>query len=285
MNISITTIFAFSSVCALTSGAQTLTATYIELADSADVYMKHEQWSDAERVIVKALRHEPANKSNYLLWSNLGTVRTNMGDHDGALQAFDIGLSSAPNSTTLLSNRARTLIAKGENSMALTDLNKALELDSTLQWPRKMRGIIRAATGNLDGAAADLESYTDRFGKDAAISETLGDIALRGDRKDEALSRYKEAYGLEKEETLLLKLLLTALETDRLEEYEEMLNTGISDHPRYGNLYLVRARLKKNRYQTSDMELDLKRAMELGADENLYDTLIGTPSKRHAKKG
>lgn len=285
MTKSTITILAFSSVCALSSGAQTLTATYIELADSADVYMKNERWGDAERVIVNALRHEPANKSNYMLWSNLGTVRTNMGDYDGALQAFDIGLSSAPNSTMLVSNRARTLIAKGETIQALADLDKALELDSALQWPRKMRGIIRAATGNLQGATEDLETYTGRFGKDAAVAETLGDIALTSDRKEEALSDYKEAYGLGKDETPLLKLLLTALETGRLEEYEEMLNSGISEHPNCGNLYLVRARLKKNRYQTSDMELDLKRAKELGADKNLYDELIGTPSKSHLKKG
>ena len=91
-----TILISTTAVCALQMGAQTLTATYVELADSADNYIKHERWADAERVIVKALRHEPANKSNYLLWSNLGTVRTNMGDYNGALQAFDIGLSSAP---------------------------------------------------------------------------------------------------------------------------------------------------------------------------------------------
>lgn len=96
MTKSTITILAFSSVCALSSGAQTLTATYIELADSADVYMKNERWGDAERVIVNALRHEPANKSNYMLWSNLGTVRTNMGDYDGASSKLSTSDSRPP---------------------------------------------------------------------------------------------------------------------------------------------------------------------------------------------
>ena len=54
-----TFIITLLSLCALHSGAQTLTATYVELADSADRYIRQERWADAERVIVKALRHEP----------------------------------------------------------------------------------------------------------------------------------------------------------------------------------------------------------------------------------
>ncbi len=268
-----TTIFTIFSACALSMGAQTLTATYIELADSADRYMKQERWVDAERVIVRALKHEPANKSNYLLWSNLGTVRTNLGDYDGALQAFDIGLSSAPKSTMLLSNRARTLIAKGDTKRALEDLDNVLTLDSTLQWPRKMRGVLRAAKSDYRGATSDLEFYADRFGKDVTVAETMGDIALRQGDKQLALTNYKEAYDKEKDETLLLKLLLTAYYAGKLDEYEDMLALGIANHPRYGDLYIMRAAIKRGRYQTTDMEQDLKRAKELGADERLYKEL------------
>lgn len=270
----ITIFIAITAVCALRMGAQTLTATYVELADSADNYIKDERWADAERVIVKALRHEPANKSNYLLWSNLGTVRTNLSDYNGALQAFDIGLSSAPNSTMLLSNRARTLIAKGDTKEALADLDKALALDSTLQWPRKMRGIIRASTGDLKGAEADLDKYAARYGTDATLLETRGDIALSRGNKEEALADFKEAYNKENEPALLLKLLLTAFYTGKLEEHEDILNQGIANHPRYGDLYILRAAIKKSRYQTSDMEQDLKRAKELGADDRLYKELM-----------
>lgn len=272
------------AVCALSSGAQTLTATYVELADSADVYIRHERWADAERVIVKALRHEPANKSNYLLWSNLGTVRTNLGDYDGALQAFDIGLSSAPRSTILLSNRARALIAKGDNAKALADLDMALEIDSTLRWPRKMRGLLRATANNLKGASADFETFVRMFGKDSTVEEATGDISLHHGDLSSALTHYKEAYNIETNDQVLHKLLLTAIEAAKLEDYEEILGIGIRNHPRDGNLYLIRAYLKKNRYQTSDMEQDLKRAKELGADSNLYELLMDTRSKHHGGK-
>ena len=167
MNIRQILTFASIMVCALLSGAQTLTSTYVELADSADRYIRAERWQDAERVIVKALRHEPANRSNYLLWSNLGIVRERQENYPGALEAYGIGLASAPRSTMLLTNRARTYLATGQLAAARADLDSALDVDSTLQWPRKMRGVIRAALGDLDGADADLDIYTARWGADA----------------------------------------------------------------------------------------------------------------------
>lgn len=265
------------SICALNMGAQTLTATYVQLADSADRYIRQERWADAERVIVKALRHEPANKSNYLLWSNLGLVRTELKDYDGALQAYDIGLASAPKSTMLLSNRARTYLAKGDRKAAMTDLDAALQNDSTLQWPRKMRGLLKVANGDVKGATADFEYYKEKFGDDASVSEAMGDIAnMRGDTEG-AIEDYKEAYRLSKEADLLEKMLITSLMAGRLDKEEEDLAEGIRKFPRNGTLYLLRAMLNKSRYQTQAMEKDLATAKSLGVDQTLYDQLTASP--------
>lgn len=264
--------------CALQSGAQTLTATYVQMADSADRYMSQGRWLDAERVIVKALRHEPANKSNYLLWSNLGLVRTNMEDYDGALEAYNIGLISAPHSTVLLSNRARTYITKGDTEAAMTDLDTALALDSTLQWPRKMRGLLRTATGDLPGAVSDFAKYEESYGEDAAILEAEGDIATSRGDIDTAITRYRAAYKLEPDTSLLGKSLLTAYMFDRLDDMADDLTEGLKKYPRDGMLYLMRAMLNKSRFQTDAMEVDLKMSKEFGVDETLYNRLTATPN-------
>ena len=143
------------TVCALLSGAQTLTRTYVEYADSADRYIRNENWVDAERMIVNALRLEPANKSNYLLWSNLGIVRDRIGNTEGALQAFDIGLASAPRSTVLLANRAYTLMETGRDKEALRDLDLALEIDSTMLVPRLSRAGLHLNARRLAEARKD----------------------------------------------------------------------------------------------------------------------------------
>lgn len=233
---------------------------------------------DVERVIVKALRHEPANKSNYLLWSNLGLVRANMGNNNGALEAFGIGLVSAPKSTVLLSNRARTYIAMGDTGAAMTDLNTALALDSTLQWPRKMRGLLRTAAGDSTGAQSDFTVYREKYGDDAAICESEGDIAASRGDIDMAIAKYRSAYKLEPEATLLGKSLITAYMFGRLDDMTDDLTEGLKKYPRDGTLYLMRAMLNKSRYQTAAMETDLKMAKEFGVDETLYNKLTATPN-------
>lgn len=270
----LTTIIAII-VCVLTMGAQTLTATYIELADSADRYIKAERWEDAERVIIKALRHEPANRSNYLLWSNLGIVRMNRGDYTGAKEAIDIGLASAPHSTTLLTNRAKANMALNHRQEAIEDLDQVLAVDSTLQWPMKMRGMLRAIVGETERAKSELTKYEERYGKDATVSETLGDISNAGGDYDEAIKRYKEAYELEGEVATLDKMLLTAYYYGKLEAESKELERGISRHPSEGLLYLLRAMLNKSRYQSIDMERDLKIANDLGVDPQIYKQIAG----------
>lgn len=253
--------------------AQVLSATQVQLADSADFYIRHERWTDAERVIVKALRHDPANRTNYLLWSNLGTVRTQLNNLDGAIEAFSIGLASAPRSTTLLTGRARTLLLKADTDAALADLDAALAVDSTLQWPRKMRGLILTDRGSLDSALADFDNYTARFGDDADIlNARAGIAATRGDAPL-AIELYKKAYAREPDTEMLERALTIACQYGRLEEMSDELADALRRAPRSGNLYLMRAMLRRAMHQNSEMEADLRRALDLGADPDLYRLL------------
>ena len=94
---------SFVTICAVLSG---MAQTYIQYVDSADNYIKRENWEAAERMTIAALRLKPANKLNYLLWSNLGDIRTRQQNYEGALEAFEIALASAPRKELILNNRA-----------------------------------------------------------------------------------------------------------------------------------------------------------------------------------
>lgn len=273
-------LFILLSICALRPGAQTLTATYVELADSADRCIKQERWTDAERLTISALRHEPANKSNWLLWSNLGVIRTNLGNLDGALEAFEIGLASAPRSTMLLTNRARAYLAKGDAKAAETDLDTALAADTTLQWARKMRGIVRASRRDYKGAGEDFDFYTRRFGDDTSVLETQGDMLLAQGQANDAAKKYFAAYARDNEEAILIKALAAAWEGGTLDKHEDELRKGIERFTSSGDLYLMRAMLNKSRYQTHAMERDLQTALKLGADPHLYDFMTGRESSK-----
>lgn len=253
--------------------SQTLTSTYVQLADSADYYISNKLWSDAEKVIIKALKHEPANKSNYLLWSNLGIVRENEDNYEGAVEAYTIGLSSAPKSTVLLTNRARALLSLNHREEALEDLEKALAVDSTLQWQSKMRGVLLASLDEDAQALEALEKYTEKFGNDPLVLETLGDIYGGEGDFDKMIEYYKKSYETEQDSDLLQKMLLTAYAYGKLEDMSEILREGIKKFPRNGTLYLLRAMLNKASYQTDAYESDLKTALNLGVDRDLYDHL------------
>ena len=54
---------------------------YMACVDSADYYIKKELWQDAEYFTLKALKTEPGNSANWLLWSNLGEIRMRLGKY------------------------------------------------------------------------------------------------------------------------------------------------------------------------------------------------------------
>lgn len=255
-------------------GAQTLTATYIELADSADYYIKHERWDDAERVIVRALKHEPANKSNFLLWNNLGLVRSHLNRYEESINAFDIGLASAPLSTTLLSNRGRVKFENGSLKEALSDMTSALDIDSLLSFPRKIRGVIYTMNGDLKAARSDFEFYIRHNAQDILVIECLGDIESADNNHLKALDFYNSANKIETSPQLIEKLLREAILCDKYDDYLAELNSAINKWPEDGNLYLIRALIHKMKYQTADMEKDIARARENGISNNAINALL-----------
>ena len=87
--------------------------SYEALIDSAEYYSQRSDWERAEKLTVEALRRKPASASNWILWSNLAEIRSRMGDVDGALDAYDIGLSQRPESLTLHKGRAALYISEG----------------------------------------------------------------------------------------------------------------------------------------------------------------------------
>ena len=265
------------SVCA-PMGAQTLTKRYVELADSADYYMKREQWRDAERVIVTALRHEPANPSNWLLWSNLGVVRTHSDDYKGAMEAYDVGLASAPKSTVLLSNRAWTQLSFGHRDEALKDIDATLALDSLQAWPLKMRGLLRLS--HPDSAERDLLKADELSPRDPAVLAGLGDIrAARGDL-DKALDYYAKSLDIEPDQDVTFKQLLILTEHGDFRQAQDKTIAALAKWPKNPNLHIVRAMQHRKSYQ-QDAELKEKNlALAYGADPLLVDRLLGQKSSK-----
>lgn len=256
--------------------AQTITNRMAELADSADFYMKRGRWNDAERVIVTALKHEPANPSNWLLWSNLGVVRTNREDFNGALQAYEIGLTAAPKSIVLLSNRAWTLLTMGNEADALADLDDTLSVDSLQSWPLKMRGLLYLGKGKYREARRDLSAASRINERDATVFAALADTDAALGLPDDAIADYEKSLSLEQNPEVLFRLLLLMSSNDNLfRKAEERTTDALHKWPTYGEFHLIKALLLKKKYQNDQAEQEKKLAIKYGVNPSLIDSILG----------
>ena len=76
--------------------------TYDELIDKAMDAVEQDSLLLAENYFKEALRLEPANMRNSLLFSNLGTIQRRMGKKEEALESYSLALNKTPFSVTML---------------------------------------------------------------------------------------------------------------------------------------------------------------------------------------
>lgn len=253
--------------------------TYIELADSADNYIKNKNWTDAERVITKALRLEPANFGNALLLSNLGYVHTAQGRYKEALENYSLGLAISPKSTVLLTNRARTHILLGEEENALKDIDRAVRLDSTLSDARKIRAFTLLNLSRFSEAEKDFSFLIGRNPKDPEAYAGMAECSLAGNNYEKAISYYSEALEIRKDADYYFKKIYILTELGRLQEASETVSIALDNFPQNGNLYLIRAYISKLNYRLADAERDKKQALDNNADPQFVQLFFGKSSK------
>ncbi len=253
--------------------------TYIQYVDSADNYIKIENWKEAERTTIAALKTMPANKLNYMLWSNLGDIRTRMEDYDGALQAFEIALAGSPDKKPVLNNRAFTYIRMGNYPEALNDINESLKLDSVQEWCLNMRGVLLFGEGKYNEAEKDFESLKLHFPDNAAAYAGLGKIEATRGNTDQSISNLEKSIELKSEENTWFYLVLVNIEADRIPTAKEHLLNALKRFPRSGNLFLLRGVIHKKNFENDLAEMDKKIAVQYGADPQLVERFFSNSKK------
>ena len=247
---------------------------YLELADSADNYIKREKWIEAERCIIKALRLEPANFSNALLFSNLGLVQLSKVKFDDSLESFRLGLSISPKSTILLNNHAKVLMLKNDKENALLDLNLSLSIDSIQEWPRQMRGFINYDNKDFIAAKKDFETLLKAFPENQYGYFGLGLIYEIQEEKDLAEENYEKALDIEFNEDFFSHYILLIIKENKYSKAAELIRNAITQYPEIAELYIWRGYLHKLNYRNDEAQADKKTAINKGADINLVNSYI-----------
>lgn len=250
------------------------TEEYIALADSADNYIRNEDWKHAEETILTALRREPGNPGNAMLLSNLGVVRTNLKDYRGAHEALDIAKTMAPKSKSVRINIVRLLLATGEEKESIDELNEILLLDSLQEWSLKTRGLLLMSQREYRKGINDIELHQQHYTPDSDLLEAGGAAyAAIGDNA-KAIEWYDRAISTRQSAQAWFSRSLLKIQENRLGEADDDVRRAIAIYPDNGDLYLLRALLKKMNHLLTESEADRRTALKKGASPALASQLL-----------
>ncbi|MDE6649799.1 MAG: hypothetical protein K2K45_07710 [Muribaculaceae bacterium] len=244
---------------------------YLQLADSAQFYTAKENWSEAARCTREALRLDPGNAGNIMLFSNLGLATGMDGKFGEAMQCFEIALSRAPKSIPVLTSKAKIQIKASDMDGAMETLDTILEIDSVAEWPLQTRGLLRMRNSDYKGAFRDFKSLTRNYPKNTWGYGGLAKCMEIQGYLSEAAGYYRDAIDHAEDDDedkveFQLGLIENLGHTGKLTEALEVAKEAIAEHPHDGRLYLLRGWIKKLLLIYREAEADKKLAIDYGVD-------------------
>lgn len=159
-------IIACACLCSFGLYAQ----SYNELVEEAMACVQKDSLARAELLFREALKLDPDNARNALLFSNLGTVLKRQGKTDEAIDAYTMALNITPYATAMLLNRAALYLEKGLTEKAYIDYCNVIDLIPEDKEARFFRAYIYMQRHQYKEARID---YNVLLGKDLKINRPV----------------------------------------------------------------------------------------------------------------
>lgn len=225
-------------------GIPAFSQTYEELSERAVTATEQDSLAQAEKYIMEALKLDPANPHNALLFSNLGTIQRRQRQYDEALESYTMALNIAPRTVPILMNRAALYLELGKDELARMDYALALDLEADNQEALLMRAYIYKQKRDYKAARSDYErllklnpqSYNGRLG--------LAMLEQKEGKNEEALS------------------VLNKMIADKADGATQI------TAPQYAVLYVARAGVEKDMQHLDLALIDLEEAIELDPSQS-----------------
>lgn len=212
--------------------------TYDELITRAMDAVEKDSLYQAERLFKEALRLEPSNMRNALLFSNLGTIQRRMGKNDDAVESYSLALNLTPYSVTMLLNRASLYLEMDYLDKAYVDYCNVIDLDDKNQEALRFRAYIYMRRRQYQDARNDFQRLLE-----AIPGEKTARIGMA--MANQKLNRHRES----------------------LEEFNRL----IVDYPKDASLLKARAELEIVMNSLEMALLDLENAAKLDPnDADIY---------------
>ena len=250
--------------------------TYEEMIRQSYDYLDRGDLPAAEAALKAALHREPANRNNFALLSNLGTIQRRMGLRDEALTSYTAALGLQPDNKLILTNRAELFIERGEMEKALVDYETLLRTDPADIDAHFRRGVLYIELKEYLLADADFERILalDPDSKQGRLGFALLDKA-RGNYTDcEAVLNF--LIGREPDDLQLYEeraeLYFLMKKNARAMADPRRVFAGEKEPSPY--LYILRGKVRLAQYEKEAAAIDFKKALERGADKSEVEALL-----------
>lgn len=206
--------------------------TYQQLSEKAVEAIEKDSLHQAEELLLKALKLEPKNAKNALLFSNLGLVQRRLGQYDKALDSYSYALNLAPTAVPILLDRAAIYMEMGKTDRAYADYCQVLDEDKLNKEALLMRAYIYVIRRDYSAARMDYNRLLEIDPQ--SYSGCLGLATL--EQKD---GKFREALNI--------------------------LNKMIVERPEDPTLYVARADVEREMQHEDLAIVDLEEALRLNA--------------------
>jgi tetratricopeptide (TPR) repeat protein len=250
--------------------------TYEEMIGKSYDYVDKNDLPAAEEALKAAMRSEPANRYNYALLTNLGTIQRRQGKLEDALVSYTAALSQQPKNELILKNRAELYVALGETEKALNDYQTLLMVNPIHEEALYDRGLLFIQMENFLLAEADFEKILDINRE--TVQGRLGYAILEKVRKNYGESEAIFNYLITRKPTYM------RLYEERAELYFLMNKNGramadlnkvfAEETEPSAELYMLRGRIKLAQYEKESAALDFKKAQSMGYDAKTIEDLL-----------
>lgn len=224
----------------------------------------------AEIALQEAMRLEPANSRNAMLFTNLGTIQRKLGKWQDAEISYTCALALLPNQTDIIRNRASLYAEMEDYDKAISDYTDIIIQNATDEDAYYQRALCRLMNKDTIGARMDLE-LIDKFNPKSAkarlgmayVYKTCGEYGLAAELYDVLLEANPQNAMLLRERAEVYYL------SGRMGAALQDINQSISLQPKDPISYLIRANIRLAKGDKEYARRDLNLAQEMGLPKNI----------------
>lgn len=260
-----------------------LSQTYDEWCERAVTATEQDSLERAEYCIRQALKLEPANVRNALLFSNLGTIQRSQHRYEQALESYRLALNIAPMSVPILMNHATLSLEMGQDDKARADYSQVIELEPHNVEALLMRAYIYMNRRDYKFARLDYDTLLKVDPRHYSARLGLATLHQREARYGEALKVLEGMLADKGGSTPYAPRELAVVYVSRAGVELDMRNTdlalmdldeAIRLDPEQVEAYLMRGRVYLMQEKKTQAKRDLEKAVSLGVPQSEVRELL-----------